>query len=316
MKSHLRPVLAFAAVSAAAVALSGCADPTPVSGGDEGASGATADVNLHTASGEPDSDLVAMLPDDVADAGKLVIATDATIGEPFGSYDADGVTMVGIAPDLAFAFGDALGLDVELRQVVFANLIPGLAADRYEFSIVPMLDTDERQKQVDFIDFLEGGSQFIIAADDADAPQDLTPAEACGMAAGVTTGSVEEIALTEQNEECAADGKPEIEISSYKTNNEGVLALTSGRINTFATSAAQAGYIAQHDGEHLTLSGAPFQGGLSGMAFPKDSEMLPVIQSAFQTFIDDGDYDELLAPYGVQELAVQMAGVNNEAADE
>ncbi|MFB8387770.1 transporter substrate-binding domain-containing protein [Microbacterium sp. NPDC055910] len=308
MKS-LRPLLAVGILTAATVALTACGGGSTGADGDS-APGNTADVNYHVASGEPIADLVAQLPESIAESGKLVIATDATIGEPFGSYDADGATMVGIAPDLAFAFGDALGLDIELRQVVFANLIPGLAADRYDFSLAPMLDTEERQQQVDFIDFLRGGSQFIVARDDADAPENLSPDTACGLAIGVAAGSVEEISLTEKNETCAEP----INIMAFKTNNEGVLALTSGRIDAYGTAAAQAGYIAQTDDEQLTLSGEPFQGGLSGMAFPKDSELLPVIQAVFQTFIDEGTYDEMLSVYGLQQLAVPMAGKNNEAA--
>lgn len=310
MKS-LRPLLAVGILTAATVALTACGGGSSDAGTAPAASANTADVNHHTASGEPIAELVAQLPASVTEAGKLVIATDATIGEPFGSYAEDGVTMVGVAPELAFAFGDALGLDVELRQVVFANLIPGLSAERYDFSVAPMLDTAERQEQVDFIDFLRGGSQFIVARDNADAPQDLTPETACGLAIGVAAGSVEEITLTEQNDQCADP----IEIMAFKTNNEGVLALTSGRIAAYGTAAAQAGYIAQTDDQRLTLSGAPFRGGLSGMAFPQDSDLLPVVQAAFQSFIDDSTYQEILAGYGLQQLAVPMAGKNNEAME-
>lgn len=306
-----RILLAAGLLTAATVALTACGGGSDDNGSDSSAPANTADVNYHVATGEPNADLVAQLPASIADAGKLIIATDATIGEPFGSYDTDGVTMVGLAPDLAYAFGDALGLDVELRQVVFANLIPGLSAERYDFSVAPMLDTAERQEQVDFIDFLRGGSQFIVARDNADAPKDLSPATACGLAIGVAAGSVEEISLTEQNETCAEP----IDIMAFKTNNEGILALTSGRIDAYGTAAAQAGYIAQTDDQRLTLSGEPFQGGLSGMAFPKDSEMLPVIQAVFQSFIDDGVYDEILAAYGLQQLAVPFAGINTEAAE-
>lgn len=314
MKRSTRSAVTLSALAISALALTACTgSATP--GSTSGASSNTADINYHAAAGDADKTLADMLPAAVSDKGTLVIATDATIGEPFASYDTDGVTIVGIVPDLAYAMGDALGVDVELRQVVFANLIPGLAAERYDFSLAPMLDTAERQEQVDFIDYLRGGSQFIVAKDDADAPKNLSPETACGLAIGVTTGSVEEISLTEQNEVCTAAGKPAIEILSYKTNNEGILALTSGRIDAYGTAAAQGGYIAQTDNDRLTLSGEPFRGGLSGMAFPKTSELLPVIQATLQKFIDDGVYEQILTDYGVQQLAVPMAGKNNEAME-
>lgn len=309
MKNIARSLAALGAVTLSIAALSACSGDDQGAQTPGGSAANTADVNVHTASGDPIAALAEQLPASVTDAGKLVIATDATIGEPFASYDEDGATIVGIVPDLAYRIGDALGVDVELRQVVFANLIPGLAAGRYDFSLAPMLDTDERQEQVDFIDYIRGGSQFIVAKDDADAPENLTPEAACGLAIGVTTGSVEEISLTEQNESCDTP----IEIMSFKTNNEGILALTSGRIDAYATAAAQAGYIADTDNERLDLSGEAFRGGLSGMAFPKESAVLPVVQATLQQFIDDGTYEEVLSVYGVQHLAVDLAGMNNEA---
>lgn len=310
MKKFSRTFATITALAVAALGLAACS--SDAAGTAQTASSAnTADINHHAAAGTPVEELVAQLPAEVADDGVLVIATDATIGEPFASYDEDGVTIVGIVPDLAYAIGDALGVDVELRQVVFANLIPGLAAGRYDLSLAPMLDTDERQQQVDFVDYLKGGSQFIVAKDAADAPKNLSPEDACGLAIGVTTGSVEEISLTEQNASCPTP----IEIMSFKTNNEGILALTSGRIAAYATAAAQAGYIAQTDNERLALSGEPFRGGLSAMAFPKESELLPVVQATLQHLIDEGTYSAVLSNYGSEQLAVPFAGRNNEAAE-
>jgi polar amino acid transport system substrate-binding protein len=304
-------VSAGIAVMAGALLLSGCSGDAGATTADAHGAANTADVNYHTAKGAPDAELQAKLPKDVADAGTLVIATDATIGEPFASYDEDNTTIVGLAPDLAYAIGDELGLNVELHHVVFANLIPGLEAERYQFSVAPMLDTTEREKQVDFIDYIHGGSAFIVAKD-GDMPRDLTVADMCGLRVGVAQGSVEEIAMGEQTTKCTDAGKKPIQVLSYKTNNEGILALTSDRADVYATAAAQAGYIAKNDDKRLATSGDPFSSGLSGMAFPSDSALLPVVQAALQKLIDSGAYTDILASYGVDYLSVERAGVNNE----
>lgn len=305
--SQRRVGAAVALLVAGAFALTGCSG-TPATDAPDAAAN-TADINRHVATGTPNETLRELLPQSVLDAGVLSIATDATIGEPFGTYDTDGATMVGIAPDLAYAIGDALGVDVELNQVVFANLIPGLKADRYAFSLAPMLHTEERQKEVDFVDYLKGGSTFIIAKGSATSDS-LTPADVCGLTVGYQAGSVEEIAMQEQNAKCTEAGKPEVTGLAYKTNNEGVLALTSDRIETYATSAAQGGFITLQDNEQLQVSGDPFSGGLSGMAFPKDSEVLPAIVATLQELIDNGTYMEILSSYGIEYLAVDSAESN------
>jgi len=307
-------ISAGVAVMAGALLLTGCSgDAGEPDSAPKGAAN-TADINYHSAAGTPDADLRAMLPKDVADSGTLVIATDATIGEPFASYDDDNTTIVGLAPDLAYAIGDELGMNVELHHVVFANLIPGLEAKRYQFSVAPMLDTEEREKQVDFIDYIRGGSAFIVAKD-GDQPRDLTVEDMCGLRVGVAQGSVEEIAMGEQTTKCTDAGKKPIEILSFKTNNEGILALTSDRADVYATAAAQAGYIAKNDDQRLATSGDPFSSGLSGMAFPSESPLLPVVQAALQKLIDSGAYTDILASYGVDYLSVDRAGVNNEELD-
>lgn len=303
-----RALAAIAALTVGAFALAGCASSAaPENNEGTGTAANTPDVNFHTASGQVNEELRALLPDSITSAGKLVVATDATIGEPFASYDTDNTTIVGIVPDLAYLMGDTLGVDVELRQVVFANLIPGLQANRYDFSLAPMLNTEERRKQVDFIDFLHGGSAFIIAKEGSESTN-LSVDDVCGMKIGFTTGSVEEITMTERSEQCVAEGKAPVGLLSYKTNNEGVLALVSDRIQAYATAAAQAGYIAKGDSKQLAMSGEPFKGGLSGMAFSQDSDVYPAIQATLQALIDNGKYEKVLASYGVEHLAVESAG--------
>lgn len=299
--SSRRVLGAVAALTTGLLALTACSAGTESEESQAGSN--TADINYHAAEGAANEDLRALLPESVLEAGRIVIATDATIGEPFGSYDVDNVTMLGVAPDIAYAIGDELGLDVELQQVVFASLIPGLKAERFEFSLAPMLNTEERQLEVDFIDFLQGGSAFIIAQGSS-VSSELAPENACGLRIGYASGSVEEIIMEEQSAQCVEAGEEPIEGLAYRTNNEGVLALTSDRIDAYATAAAQAGYITITDDEQLEVSGEPFQGGYSGMAFPKDSDVLPAIQATFQELIDNGTYEEILTGYGIEYLAV------------
>jgi len=290
---------------ATALVLTGCSsDPeeTPAAG----APATTAPARETLAVSE---ELQAMLPADIRAAGTLTIVTDATIGEPFASYAEDNTTIVGLAPDLAAAFGEVLGMKVDLQHTTFANLIPGLAAGRYQFAVAPMLDTPERQKEVDFIDYIRGGSAFLVNKDGGKA--DLTLDALCGLTVGYAAGSVEEEAATTQSEKCVSEGKPAITLQAYQTNNEGVLAVVSKRTDTYITAAAQVGYIAQQDSGRVQRSGEAFRGGLSAMAFPKESPLLPVIHAVLAKMIEDGSYGNILAAYGLTDLAVDEALINS-----
>jgi polar amino acid transport system substrate-binding protein len=212
-----------------------------------------------------DSALHGKLPEELKSSGVLRVGTDPTIGVPFASFASDNETMVGLDVDLTNALAAKLGLELQLINTVFDSQITGLQAGRLDMTVSSMLDTAEREKQVDFVDFLRDGSGFLVTTD-YDGPP-ATPENMCGRSVGALRGGFEFEVLSEQAAKCP-DG---MDVSAFDSVNNGLLALEAGRIDAFATGVSQNNYLAQASDGRFTPSGEPFDKALIGMAMPKES---------------------------------------------
>jgi polar amino acid transport system substrate-binding protein len=172
-----------------------------------------------------------------------------------------------------------------------------------------MLDTKEREQVVDFVDYIKDGSGFLVRSDDSH--RNLKLADLCGMKAAAISGSVEQEDLEAQTKKCKSAGKPPISISIFQQNAQGVLALNSGRVDVWVGDSDQNAWLKQQNNGTVVQSGVPFNAAVDGMAIPKDSPLVPVIQKALQTLMDNGTYKKILAHYGVQDSAIPEATLND-----
>lgn len=249
------------------------------------------------------------LPAAVKSKGSLTMATDATIGAPFATFAADNKTVVGLNVDMAHALGDLMGVKVNVVNTPFGTFIPGLQANRYDFSISVMLDTKEREKVVDFVDYIKDGSGFLVRADDP--KTDLTLADLCGVTAAAIKGSVEADDLATQSEKCKKDGKPPVNVKIFAENSQGILALTSQRVDVWTGDSDQNAWLKQQNNGKVKQSGTPFNAAIDGIAMPKGSQLVPVMKGAVQRLMDNGEYAKILKKYGVADGALKKATVNN-----
>jgi polar amino acid transport system substrate-binding protein len=70
---------------------------------------------------------------------------------PFETVDTEN-NPEGISVDIAFAFGEYLGREVEIVNTDFAAIIPALNSGEIDIAIASMSITEEREKSVDFTD--------------------------------------------------------------------------------------------------------------------------------------------------------------------
>lgn len=264
--------------------------------------------NQEGKAGAGDAALRELLPADVRSAGVLTVAVDATSGPPFAQKV--GAEIEGINADLTDAIGEQLGLEVNLVDVPFDGITPGLEAKRYDLSASTMLDTKERQKSVDFVDFMKDGSGFLVPESSDQTDLALGPG-LCGKKVAVGRGSFEAMSVADESTKCTAAGKAAISIETFSGVNTATLAVTSGRVEIYAGSASQNAFAeVQYKGK-LKRSGAHFGVGIVGMAFPKGSELIEPIRAALQKLMDDGTYADIFAKYNQNDSVIDQATVNH-----
>ncbi len=100
----------------------------------------------------------------VEETPKLVMATECTF-QPYEYYDGDEI--VGIDVEIAEAIAEKLGMELEIVDIAFDSIIPGVMGEKYDIGMAGMTVTDERKEQVNFSDSYATGVQVVIVTEDS-----------------------------------------------------------------------------------------------------------------------------------------------------
>lgn len=287
----------FALAAAAALALSGCVNNAADSGSSPSPSASTASTG-------PDEAAVALLPPDVRDSGTLVIGTNLTYApDEFKTPDGQ---PTGWGIELVTAMSQRLGLEPDLRDSQFDNIIPGVKGGKYDVGWASFTDTLERQASVDFVDYYNAGIQWASRADNP-----VDPNDACGLTIAVGTGTYQETEeLPAKSKACEEAGKPPLELLKLDTQGDITNAVVLGRADAMSADSPVTQYaVSQTDGK-LMLAGDIFDAAPFGIALAKDGGMAPAVQAALQSMMDDGTYLAILDQWGVEAGAVTTATLN------
>jgi polar amino acid transport system substrate-binding protein len=256
------------------------------------------------AEGVTDAAAIALLPAAVRDSGKLIVGTNLTYS-PDEFKDPSGAP-TGWGIELVQALAARLGLEADLRDAQFDNIIPGVKGGKYNVGWASFTDTVERQASVDFVDYFSAGIQWASQAGTT-----VDPDNACGLTVAVGTGTWQETdELPAKSKACTDAGKPPIEVLKLDTQGDITNAVVLGRADAMTADSPVTQYaVSQTDGK-LVLAGSISEAAPFGVALPKDGSMTPAIQAAMQSLMDDGTYLEILTKWGVEDGAITTATVN------
>ncbi|KIP52335.1 ABC transporter substrate-binding protein [Leucobacter komagatae] len=286
---------ALAAV--AALTLAGCAN----NAAEEGTDGVKADAS---ATIKPDEAAVALLPEDIKSAGVVVIGTDAEY--PPNEYKNDKGEPIGWGVELAEAVSAKLGLTPEWEILGFDSIIPRIQEGVVNLGSSSFTDTLERQKSVDFVNFLNAGSQWAAPSD-----AEIDPDDACGLTVAVQTGTVQHLdEMPRRDQECKDAGKPGIEILPFEGQPEVTNAVVNGMADAFSADLPVTIDAVDKLGDQLHVVGDMFDAAPYGFATQKDSEMTKAVQAALQSLMDDGTYLKILTDAGFESGAITEATIN------
>jgi polar amino acid transport system substrate-binding protein len=295
----MRARFALPALAAAAVLLlSGCVDnSTPGAG-----SGATS-------AAEKDTAAAALLPDDIAKSGKLLIGTDAQSAP--NEYKAEDGSPVGWGIELADGIAAKLGLTPEYKVALFDSIIPSIAGGQVGMGMSSFTDTVEREKTVTFINHYTAGIQWASRAGAG-----VDPNNACGLTVAVQANTVQDTEeIPAKSDACVTAGKAPIEKVRFDTQDAAVNAVVLGQADAITADSPVALYaIAQTKGK-LVPAGKTFDVAPYGIAVAKDTGMAEAVQAALQSMVDDGSYGKILDSWGVSDgglatITINAAGTN------
>lgn len=304
-----RTVSAMVPMTILAFTLAACAGGSPASGGKTSSpqSGSTAPAGL--TEGIPTEVIKTKedkgLHSQLAAAGigdSITVAIDLS-SPPARMIDANGKP-AGFDVDFTKLLAEKIGVSYQISNVPLAQIIPGLAAKRYDVSIDNHSRTPEREAQVDMIEYMQGSGGIAIPATN---PHKVTtePTSMCGLHLAVLAGSYQEMTTVPQiNEACAGKGKDKVEATSFQTNNEAILALGSRRVDAWIGNGTVAAYAAHQQPKVFKSMVMKDTWSHDNITLPKDSKFTPIVAAAFQKLMDDGSYGKVLKKWGISNYAL------------
>ena len=199
----------------------------------------------------------------IKNAGKLVVGT-STPYEPMEYVDDNG-NIVGFDIDIAEAIANALGVELEIVDMAFDDLLDAVEDGTVDISIAALTITIERSEQVLFSNAYLNAGQIIIvneSNDDINSPEDLDN-KTVGVQIGTTS---EDEALKYTNAS---------KVIAYEDYTEALEDILAGEIDAIVIDySAGVGLI--KDIDSLEIVGDPFTDELYGVAMKKGEGGLKV----------------------------------------
>lgn len=278
-----------ALLAVGALALTGCTNDDTATSDDAQSSSGTKSI---------------MSYDDVMASGKLVIATDAEY--PPNEYKDEAGKPTGWGVELANAVAEEMGLTPEWEIMGFDAILPRIEEGVVNMGSSSFTDNAKRQETVDFVNYLNAGSQWA-----APAGVEVDPENACGLTVAVQQGTVQHTdELPARDKACTDAGKAGIEILPFDGQPEVTNAVINGQADAFSADSPVTGdAVAKTDGA-LHLVGELFDAAPYGFAVQKDSGMADEVQKALQALMDNGTYLEILTKAGIESGALPEATIN------
>lgn len=213
--------------------------------------------------------------------GVLTVATEPAF-PPF-EFQAEDGELQGFDIDLMNAIGETAGLEVEFQSLPFDGIIPALQAGTVDAAISGMTITEERLQTVDFSrPYIKAGLAIAVKEEDSEIT-DLASLEDKRIAVQIGTTGAEQAAEV-----------PGAEISTFDSAPLALQELSNGNVDAVINDApVTLDAIESGNIEGLKVVGELLTTEFYGIAMPKDSENVEVVNEALATMFEDGTYAEI-----------------------
>lgn len=245
-------------------------------------------LGLLSGCGSSNSDSNTPSGDDASDAAaktKLVVATSPDF-PPFESLE--GGEVVGIEVDILKKVAEKMGMELDLQQMDFDSVIPGVQAGKFDVGMSGITVTDKRKENVDFSSVYFMAAQAIVVTADSGI---IGKADLEGKKVSIQTGTTAE-------EYCMGNG---YEVLAFIANNDAAAALTAGKVDAWVVDNEVALAMAPELG--LTVLDEAMTSEPYAFAFQKGSELVAPFNEALDALLADGTVEQIFQQYGVTYIA-------------
>ena len=228
--------------------------------------------------------------DTAAASGKLTMATEATF-PPYEYYDGDAI--VGIDVEVAQAIAAKLGMELEVTDIAFDSIIPGIQTGKYDMGMAGMTVTDERKEQVNFSDSYATGVQVVIVKDDsAITSVDDLFADGADTVVGTQAGTTGFIYATSDIEDAGLGT-----VKSFGKTTDAVEALKNGQVDCVILDNEPAkALVAANEGLHILDTEYAVEDYAIAIA-KENTDLLDKINTALAELKDDGTLQSIVDKY-------------------
>lgn len=228
----------------------------------------------------------------VQKAGKLIIGTSPDF-PPFESLSADG-KVEGIEIEIMELICEELGVDLEIKQMDFDSVLPGVQTGKFNVGVSGISVTPEREKNTLFtVPYCLAAQAIVVTSDSSIASKaDLT-----GKTVSVQTGTTAE-------EFCMKNGYT---VKAFAANADAESALTVGKVDAWVIddlTAAEmvAAYNKDHPDAPLVILDEAMTTEPYAFAFAKgNDDLVAKINEILNRLLADGTvaaiFEKYAAPY-------------------
>ncbi|SDS00152.1 ABC transporter substrate-binding protein [Paraoerskovia marina] len=257
---------------------------------------------------QPDPDVVALVPDDVAAGGLLTVGVDGAYA-PAEFLAEDGQTPIGYDLDIIAAVAAVMGLESAPEIADFTSIIPSVGST-YDVGISSFTITPERLEAVTMINYFNAGESYTVLAGN---PREIDPDHLCGTTVAVQVGTVQNEEIPVISDECVAAGDPEITILPFNQQNEVTTNLVGGRADVMYTDSPIAAFAVARTGGRLEQLGSVRAEADQGIVVELgDDDLALAIQAALESLDASGDYERILTAWGNEQGAVDSFDIQPE----
>jgi len=216
-----------------------------------------------------------------ASNGTLTVATEPAF-PPF-EFQADNGELQGFDIDLMNAIGETAGLEIQFESLPFDGIIPALQAGTVDAAISGMTITEERLQTVDFSrPYIKAGLAIAVKEENTEVTSldDLQDKRIAVQIGTTGAGQAAEI--------------PGAEISTFDSAPLALQELANGNVDAVINDApVTLDAIESGNIDGLKVVGELLTTEFYGIALPKGSENVAIINDALMTMMEDGTYAEI-----------------------